>query len=416
MIGFYSFNNSIYANYRIQKDNKAISLKYFPGIKDEGWNKTTRRFKDDDLNSQIVNIEKAILTIIKENDPLKMNSKSFSDLINEKLTGPVKKETSFFEYCDIYYKYESDRICARRAKSILTAINKIKEYEPGLTFENINRKFYRDFTARLRDSEYSKNYVGSIIKDLKRILNYATENEVNTNLDYQGFKKPAEEVFNIYLNEKEIESIYRLRIDDYAIMSLESNKGKIQSGYDIKRQITALDRARKLFVIGCWTGLRVENYLDIDPDIQIDIPSGYLHAIANKNGPKLKIPLHQFVREIVGNDAFPATVSQQKLNEHIKELGELAGINESIIYFRTKGNRRAEYVKPKFKMIQTHTARRSFASNLLIAGVPMQFIMAVTGHETESSFKKYVAAVQKDILTSKLSDYKIWGNNALGQV
>lgn len=411
MIGFYSFNNSIYANYRVQRDNKSISLKYFPGIKDEGWNKATRRFKDNDLNNRIVNIEKAIIDVINSNDPLKLNSKTFSALINERLTGPEKKQTSFFEYCDIYYRYESDKLSQRRAKSILTAINKIKEYEPLLSFEAINRKFYRDFTAWLRESEYSKNYVGSIIKDLKRILNYATENEVNFKIDYQSFKKPAEEVFNIYLNEKEIESIYRLNIDDYAIMSLESNKGKIQSSYDIKRQITALDRARKLFVIGCWTGLRVENYLEIDPDIQIDLNSGYLHAIANKNGPKLRIPLHQFVREIATSGGFPATISQQKLNKHIKELGEMAGIKENIIFCRTIGNKRIEYVKPKYKMIQTHTARRSFASNLLIHGIPMQFIMAVTGHETESSFKKYVAAVQKDILTSKLSDYKIWGNN-----
>jgi hypothetical protein len=35
--------------------------------------------------------------------------------------------------------------------------------------------------------------------------------------------------------------------------------------------------------------------------------------------------------------------------------------------------------------------------------------MAVSGHKTESSFNKYIQAVQKDILTAKLKDYDVWG-------
>ncbi len=67
-------------------------------------------------------------------------------------------------------------------------------------------------------------------------------------------------------------------------------------------------------------------------------------------------------------------------------------------------------------MITTHTARRSFASNLLSRGIPKQFIMAVTGHKTESNFNKYTAAVQKDIMTEQLADYDVWSgekNNIL---
>jgi hypothetical protein len=39
---------------------------------------------------------------------------------------------------------------------------------------------------------------------------------------------------------------------------------------NIQRQKDSLNRARKLFIVGCWTGLRCENYLSIDPEIQAE--------------------------------------------------------------------------------------------------------------------------------------------------
>ena len=86
----------------------------------------------------------------------------------------------------------------------------------------------------------------------------------------------------------------------------------------------------------------------------------------------------------------------------------IAKINENVIYSRTEGGRRVEYSQPKYELITTHTARRSFASNLLGRGIPKQFIMAVTGHTTEKSFNKYTQAIQKDLMTEKLADYDIW--------
>ena len=46
--------------------------------------------------------------------------------------------------------------------------------------------------------------------------------------------------------------------------------------------------------------------------------------------------------------------------------------------------------KKKFEMISSHTARRSFATNLYNDGYPAISIMHITGHKTESSFLKYI--------------------------
>ncbi len=412
-INFFVDKGSIYALFRKQKDGRRHSLSYYPGIQiNNEWNQDRQRFNSksttlEDLNKKLLEVEVAFNKVIDTNDPFALDNKKLVELIEENMKAKPKR-TPFFEYCDNFFEHASKQFTRRRSQQVMTAINKIRDFDPHLTFEQIDKRFYRDFTQHLRDKNFSANYIGSIIKNMKRILNYATENDDNTNLAFKDFKKPSEEVYNIYLSEEEIEKIYNLNIDEKMVLDYQEDKKKYLSKFSIDRQIKALDRARKLFVIGCWTGLRVENYLSIDPEIQVDLSSGFIQAIANKNGPKLRIPIHKLVRQIVETDGFPESVSQEKLNEHIKILGLMAKINDTIIFTRTKGNRRVEYTKKKYELITTHTARRSFASNLISRGIPKQFIMAVTGHKTESNFNKYTAAVNKDIMTEKLADYDVW--------
>jgi len=431
-IGFYLDRDSIYAIYRVQKHGKRINLTYYPGIlieNENDWRKDKQRTRDEESNKLLVKIEKAINDIIDEVDPFQLTNETFAQSINQKLYGKPQTKTSFFDYAEEFVKQARANKGHEFANSFRTVLNKLREFDPSLTFERIDKKFYREFVNWLQGKGFSANYTGSMIRDLKRILNKATEDDVNSLSTFESFKVMAEDVFNIYLTEQEIERIYDVKITDEIIAGIQKEnkrklllKGKNFTNEDqvdvmitkanIQRQIDALHRARKLFVVGCWTGLRVENYLSIDPELQFDLEKGFIHAIANKNGPKLKIPMHKLVRQIVERDGFPQTISQQKFNKQIKILGQIAQINDKIIYSRTEGGKRVEYSQPKYELITTHTARRSFASNLLSRGIPKQFIMAVTGHTTEKSFNKYTQAIQKDIMTEQLADYDIWDGEA----
>ncbi len=412
-INFFVDKGSIYAIFRKQKDGRRINLTYYPGIPaGNDWNADRQRFnpKTEELekvNKQILQIELAFNYVLENHNPLMLDSKKLVRLIEDAMK-VRPRHTSFFDYCETYFKETAKVTTPIRKDNIRNCLNKVKEFNPALTFEQIDKRFYRDFTQSLRDKDYSANYIGSIIKNMKSVLNYATENEQNVNLAFRDFKKPSEDVYNIYLTEEEIERIYNLMIDGEMVVKFQDKKKPPLSPEGILKQIQILNHARKLFIIGCWTGLRVENYLNIDPEMQVDLSSGFLNAIANKNGPKLRIPIHKLVRQIVEVEGFPQSISQQKLNDSIKILGEMANINDKVIFTRTKGNGRVEYAKKKYEMITTHTARRSFASNLISRGIPKQFVMAVTGHRTESSFNKYTAAVQKDIMTLKLADFDVW--------
>jgi site-specific recombinase XerD len=426
-IGFYLDRDSVYAIYRIQKHGKRINLTYYPGIKIENendWRKDKQRTRDEESNKRLVNIEKAINDLVDSVDPFQLTNETFAQGINQMLYGKPQTKTSFFDYAEEFVKQARQNKGHEFANSFRTVLNKLREFDPNLTFERIDKKFYRDFVTWLQGKGFSANYTGSMIRDLKRILNKATEDEINTSSTFESFKVMAEDVFNIYLTEEEIERIYNVQITEKIIIELQKENKRKQlqkqmkavgdqvdvliTKANINRQIEALHRARKLFVVGCWTGLRVENYLSIDPELQFDLEKGFIHAIANKNGPKLKIPMHKLVRQIIERDGFPPTISQQKFNKQIKIIGQIAQINENVIFSRTEGGKRVEYSQPKYELITTHTARRSFASNLLSRGIPKQFIMAVTGHTTEKSFNKYTQAIQKDIMTEKLAEYDIW--------
>lgn len=415
LVSFYLDKTSIYAHIRYQKRGRKVNLKYFPGIvlgdSDKWFIK--QRSSNPDINNRLAKIESAILELDNEFDLSQIDTVTFSALIEAKIDGVKAKATPFFNYVDTFLEQAKKDKGHEFSNSFGTVINKLREFDPDITFEKINKKFYRDFVNYLQSQNLAANSIGSIIRDLKRMLNKATDDDINKNKDFEDFKVISEDVYNIYLTEQEIENIYNIELTDEIVLQaqtweLKPGEKLFISKSNIQRQREALHRAKLLFVVGCWTGLRVENYLNIDPHIQVDIEHNLLHAIANKNGPKLKIPLHRIVRDIYSKYGMPETISQQKLNKQIKVLGRLAGITEKVIFTRTKGGKREEYVKKKYELITSHTARRSFASNLLVRGIPKQYIMAVTGHQKESSFNKYTKAVQGDMLTEKMQDYDVW--------
>ena len=110
------------------------------------------------------------------------------------------------------------------------------------------------------------------------------------------------------------------------------------------------------------------------------------------------IPLKDYVKEILRKyeGIPPSAISNQKMNEYLKELGEAAAIKDDIVIASTKGGKRHIETYKKFELITTHTARRSFATNAYLQNVPTISIMKITGHRTEKSFLKYIKISQED--------------------
>ena len=85
------------------------------------------------------------------------------------------------------------------------------------------------------------------------------------------------------------------------------------------------------------------------------------------------------------------------MNDYLKVLCELAGINEPITIIYFKGNVRHEEIYPKHSLIGTHTARRTFICNALQNGMPANAVMKITGHSDYKAMQPYIDIVSRDV-------------------
>lgn len=160
----------------------------------------------------------------------------------------------------------------------------------------------------------------------------------------------------------------------------------------------ALERVRDVFVFCCFTGLR---YSDAFKLRRSDVKSDHLTVITKKTVDALRIELNKHSRAILdkyaditfpGDRALPV-ISNEKMNQHLKDLGKLCGLEEPtrIVYF--VGKTRHDEVFPKWQLLTTHVARRTFVVMALQLGIPAEVIMRWTGHSRYEAMKPYIAIV-----------------------
>ena len=288
---------------------------------------------------------------------------SFVDYFVESKRGTINPQTKRLYSERTFSKYY-------RVKKLCLEINKY------IDFRHFNESFYADHYERLmHKKKFSLNTIGKYTRTLKTLLGAAAKpkfgvNKYNHYLDYPVLEAEAD---NIALNKAEINAMYKLDL---------SHKPH-------------LDRARDMFIIGCKTGLR---YSDIYSIQTHNIEGDLIRLKTYKGVVKATIPILKETRSILSkyNYELPRKISNQKLNEYVKEVGELAGLNnvERKSILRATG----EEVKflPKYQLISSHTARRSFCTNMYNDNVPIMAICAMTGHKTETEFLKYLKVDKGD--------------------
>ena len=211
---------------------------------------------------------------------------------------------------------------------------------------------------------------------LKWFLRWATAKGYNKETTYQTFKPklttPDKKV--VFLDWDELMTVYNFNIP-------ESKK--------------YLDRVRDVFCFCSFTSLR---YSDVANLKRSDVFDSYISITTIKTADSLTIELNdyskailkKYEKEIFPNNSALPVISNQRMNEYLKELGELCGLDEPVTITYYKGNQRYDEVYPKYVLIGTHTARRTFISNALMLGIPPQTVMKWTGHSDYKAMKPYI--------------------------
>ncbi|MEI7527162.1 MAG: phage integrase SAM-like domain-containing protein, partial [Mariniphaga sp.] len=248
----------------------------------------------------------------------------------------------------------------------------------NIDFQDITIDFYDKFVAFFNSKNYSPNTIGRFIKVLKTIMRSAGEDKLHENkeIERKKFKVITEEVHPVYLTANEIETLYNL---------------------DLSEDKT-LDVARDIFLIGCYTAQRFSDYSRINSQHIKEVKGRkFIELIQKKTGERVTIPIRPELETILKKyDYNPPHQFEQKINERIKLVCLKADIKELIEIDETKGGLKVTHSKSKSELIKTHTARRTGATLMFLAGIAPISIMKITGHKTEREFLKYIRVTREE--------------------
>lgn len=392
------------------RDGRKVDLLADSGltVKKEHWNNKMQKVKDvadaiykDDVNTTLRELSNAILRELPKGESI---TKEWLTSTIDKYHNPEKyeaKQVTLFSFIREFIDKAPTRINAKTGRPVCYKMQ--REYERTfhylegfakkqkriIDFKDIDLDFYHDFINYLQGLNLAQNTIGKKIQTLKIFLNAATDMGHNSNMSYRSHRFTAinEESESIYLNDTELATLFDM---------------------DLSKDVR-LERVRDLFLVGCWTGLRFSDWSKVKPS---NITNGNLKLKQQKTGGAVLIPLHPTVENLLSkyNGNLPEVITNQKFNEYLKEVAQMAGFSETVQKTITKGGITRTTKYQKWQRVTTHTARRSFATNLYNAGLPSITIMAMTGHRTEQAFLKYIK-VTPDEHANKVRE--LWQRQAM---
>jgi len=405
----YSFNYSEKRNGK----KKYKRFRYSTGLKIHPtfWNVNRQRAKETskfpqypEFNARLDNLVSTINTIRNnlinnEETPTPEKLKSELDKKYKGLTAPTKKIqlNYLMQYIDFFIKDNEKRKTYRTIQKYGTTQKRLQSFleskgKSDIEFKDIDLQFYYDFKDFLSENyEYAPNTVGKHIKTFKTFLNGGLDagihqNRIHKSKKFVAYNKPTEK---IYLNDSDLEKLYNV--------DLSHNK--------------TYDKVRDLFLIGCYTALRFSDFTAIkEENIITKGHNEFIKKRTQKTGRFVYLPMHYIVRDILKkyDNKLPEPISNQRMNKYIKEIGKLAGINDTEIkYIHKKGNQVLEKNCKKYELITTHTARRTGATNMYKMGIPSIDIMKFTGHTTERAFLRYIR-ISEEETAERLADHKFF--------
>ena len=284
---------------------------------------------------------------------------------------PSKKE--FWEAYKEFLKVgeltlEPNTIRSRKSKN-----KKLENFqtETGykLTFDRINLDFFDKLNEYILFTKgHGFNYMPALTRQLKAFMKWSLERNYHSNTTFKKFPVKEKEGSIIYLTYQELQHLINFQF--------ESEK---------------LNRVRDFFCFGCLTGAR---YSDLKRLTKDNISDGLLKFTTEKTNKSITIPIYPGLTTIINR--YPEQhkllpkYSGQKVCDYIKKACEKADINTPTEYKTHHKNETIKEFFPKFKLIGTHTGRKTFICLAYSRGMDVKMIMNITGINDEKTLRRYL--------------------------
>lgn len=255
--------------------------------------------------------------------------------------------------------------------------NHLLEFNPSVSFELFDEVGLNKYVLFLRDKRKMRNStIENQLSFLKWFLRWSFGKGYTTLTAYETFKP-------------------KLKSTQKKVIFLTWDELTRLRECEIPESKQYLERVRDVFLFCCFTGLR---YSDVFNLRRSDIKEDHIEITTVKTADSLIIELNKHSRSILEKyenvvfekDKALPVISNQRMNDYLKELAELARIDEPIRETYYIGNKRIDEVTPKYALLSTHAGRRTFICNALSLGIPANVVMKWTGHSDYKAMKPYI--------------------------
>lgn len=254
---------------------------------------------------------------------------------------------------------------------VKTSVNMFKTFLAGrfprLERNELTPEVFREYSRFLETKrKLSDSTHGKRMKHLRWFLKWA-------GLDDSVIKK-----IKIRTVSQDERNIFRLTMTELSALEAVNVSGS-----------TEQQKAKDTFLIGCYTGLRVSDIKRISPH---RIKDGVINILQKKNRKFNSVPILPQLDAILKRyDYHAPKISEQQVNESIKEVCKDAGIDEPTFRKKKKSGRLIETLHAKHELITTHSAGKTFIS---LAGerwgLRPEEIAAIVGKDVKTILAYYL--------------------------
>jgi len=327
-----------------------------------------------------------------------VDQKEVEKYLKEGFIQPQPKETILQHYQD-FWKYKETELgnspSMKDYKSLENALIDFQTYKKQVfKLENITPEFILEF----------RNYlaIAHTTKDAKSKGNLNNNTILKRISSLRSFCRWLEEEEKASFKEK----IYKIKtVKQYNPDSVALNKKEIQQLIDLVPCDKKEEKIIDLFVLNCYMGLRFGDLMTLDKGtFSIEHPSnnnnnrgGWIYTKINeKTDTTISLPVLPTALKILQKYNFQIPrYCQQYFNSQLKKI-----LSDHELFGKSikKSKRQIGKIEPtiflKRDMISSHTCRRSFITLAISYNVPLNAIMAATGHTQLRTLQKYIKKTQ----------------------
>lgn len=267
--------------------------------------------------------------------------------------------------------------------SLIFNLDKLeKAYRVTLVPVQITDIFWGYFISFCQSNGLKSSSISTICNQLRSVLNWASKYNATVSPTYSDCNIPRARNNEIALTADEVSRIAYFDIDRFY-----SNRRR-----DFRE---TMHKARDMFVLGCNLGQRHSDLVRIEPSC---FDRNTFRITQQKTGNLAVVNIDRFaidaktayrILDKYHHEApYKATIGNY--NYYLHQLMKDIGFTEAVrVEDRVSGELVVENI-PKWKMIASHTARRTFATVNVLRGNNIHSIRKATGHSDLRCLEKYI--------------------------